>query len=161
MGHLLALAPCLLIQTTPYARLRDLLPVIPDVYFGMEGGLHVTRRELEDVVTASEAAEIWGLSRDSLQSMAVRGDFGEGVRKSGGTWLFVRSVLIERYGEPKPPTDTGAGLPVMELLSSYGLKRLDDVLARRDDFPPGGLWRQGRRWLTTWTAMDKVFGRRK
>lgn len=115
---------------------------------------------LQEILTVAEAASAWGMDEEALRRACQRGAFGEDeVRKSGQTWLLTRKGLERRYGTPRA-ADGSPGLPVAELLSSYGLKRLDDVLARRDDFPPGGLWRQGRRWLTTWAAMDKVFGRR-
>ncbi len=116
-------------------------------------------KQLEDVITATEAAALWGLSRDSLQVMANRGDFGAAARKAAGTWLFLRSALVEKYGEPRGDArPNGAGVAVAEILSTYGLSRVAEVLARRESFKPGELWREGRRWVTTREAMERVFG---
>ena len=116
-------------------------------------------KQLEDVLTATEAAALWGLSRNSLQAMANRGDFGPSARKAAGTWLFLRSALVERYGEPRgDASQNGGGIPVADLLGAYSLSRVGDVLGRREDFGPGELWREGRRWYTTRQAMESVFG---
>lgn len=91
--------------------------------------------------------------------MCHRGDFGHAARKSGGTWLILRNVMETRYGPPKnPAAQRGHGEPVAGLLSAYGLRRVADVLARRQEFMPGELWREGRRWHVTREAMERVFG---
>ena len=116
---------------------------------------------LSDVVTVAEAAEIWGFTRQGLQSMCHRGDFDGAVRKSGGTWLILRSEMEARYGPPKnPEAARPRGEPVGDLLQAYGLRRVAEVLARREEFGTGELWREGRRWHTTREAMEQVFGGR-
>jgi hypothetical protein len=122
----------------------------------------VTKQELDAVLTTAEAAELWGLSRDSLQVMAARGDFGENARRSGSTWLLSRNALERRYGPPRDETTRRRkGVPVSDLLGRYGLTRVSQVVDRMADFRAGTLWKEGRRWLVDPDAMDAVFGAQK
>lgn len=59
--------------------------------------------ELYEVMTFSEASQIWGLA-DSTLRMAVRSKrIIEGVdyRKSANIWLIAKKTMVNLYGEPK------------------------------------------------------------
>lgn len=60
-----------------------------------------------DVMTTSEAAELWGLSTTSVkhlctgvQGRAPRLIEGVECRKSGNTWLVTREGMTRLYGQP-------------------------------------------------------------
>ncbi|HCT30301.1 MAG TPA: hypothetical protein DIW31_06125 [Bacteroidales bacterium] len=54
------------------------------------------------VVTASEAAELWGFDVSTVKRACQQGRFHQHeARKSGGTWL-VTLVGMERVYGPKP-----------------------------------------------------------
>jgi len=114
---------------------------------------------LVEILTVTEAAIAWGMREDALRRACQRGTFtAEEARKSGQTWLLTRQAMEREYGTPR--ADAGGGVPVADLLATYGLRKAADVLARRDAFAAGELWREGRRWYTTEAAMARVFGGR-
>lgn len=61
---------------------------------------------LNEVMTIGEAAQIWGLSSDSLGQNCLGRVKGEKAfadnekRKSGKIWLVTRTAMIRAYGEP-------------------------------------------------------------
>lgn len=65
---------------------------------------------LYEVLTLKEAADIWGISQDTLKQKCigrVKGNLAfssEECRQSGKTWLVTRTSMIRLYGEP--PTQT-------------------------------------------------------
>lgn len=61
---------------------------------------------LTDIMTTSEAANLWGLSQTSVKQLCT-GAQGRPprltvteCRKSGGTWLVTRAGMTRLYGEP-------------------------------------------------------------
>ena len=63
-------------------------------------------RALDKVLTVKEAANIWGLTADSINQNCrgrVKGKMAftdEEKRKSAGTWLVTRAGMTRVYGEP-------------------------------------------------------------
>lgn len=112
---------------------------------------------LQEILTVTEAAAEWGMEEEALRRACQRGAFQENeVRKSGQTWLLTREGMTRRFGAPRP---AGAGgVPLRDLLGAYGLARVSDLLAKRDQFRPGELWREGRHWMVDPKAMARVFG---
>jgi len=65
---------------------------------------------IENVFSAAEAAERWGLSRTSvkhlctgLQGRPPRLTVGVECKKSGGVWLVTRAGMERLYGKEKQP----------------------------------------------------------
>ena len=111
---------------------------------------------LQEILTVAEAAAEWGIEEEALRRACQRGAFRENeVRKSGQTWLLTRAGMERRFGAPRPAG--ASGTPLRDLLGNYGLTRVSDALAKRDQFQPGELWREGRHWMVDPRAMDRVF----
>lgn len=118
----------------------------------------MTQRELDQVITAAEAAQLWGLTHSGLQAMLHRGDFGAAARRSAGTWLVTKRAMVERYGEPVPEETRAKGVPVRDVLERLGLRQVADVLTYKDELA-GALWRRGRRWYVLPDRAEKVLSR--
>ena len=57
---------------------------------------------LPEVLTATEAAELWSLDPSTVKKACQQGRFTEQeARKSEGTWLITRAAIMRLYGEPK------------------------------------------------------------
>lgn len=57
---------------------------------------------LDRVVTAAEAARIWGKDASTIKRRCQQGRFLDGeYRRAGKEWLILKSALIRVYGEPK------------------------------------------------------------
>ena len=56
---------------------------------------------LKDVLTISEAAELYGFDPSWLRRVCMSGKFGGEARKSGATWLITRAGMKNLYGEPR------------------------------------------------------------
>ena len=58
---------------------------------------------LNDVMTLKEAALLYGKATNTLRFNIQNGFFKEGIdcRKSGGTWIILKSALDREYGEIK------------------------------------------------------------
>lgn len=54
---------------------------------------------LNDLITVTEAAAIWGLNTSTIR-YAIRYGRITDCKKVGNTWLINRSELIKLYGEP-------------------------------------------------------------
>ena len=75
------------------------LPVLPPMleYMRMHTNINQHTRTLYAVITAQEAATLWGLSRNALSSACKRGALNG--RKSGKTWLMtIEDVLRYQRG---------------------------------------------------------------
>lgn len=58
--------------------------------------------ELDTVVTAAEAARMWGKHASTIKKRCQEGRWGAGeYRHAGKEWLILRSALVREYGEPK------------------------------------------------------------
>ena len=58
--------------------------------------------KLEEVFTATEAAELWGLDASTVKRSCWQGRFKQHeARKAGGTWLVTRAGMERLYG-PQP-----------------------------------------------------------
>ena len=57
----------------------------------------MTSSILDQVLTASEAEQLWGLSVGTVRAACGRGIIA--CRKSIGTWLVTRQALEAHYGE--------------------------------------------------------------
>jgi len=57
----------------------------------------VTSNSLDEVLTATEAEQLWGLSVGTVRAACGRGVIV--CRKSGGTWLVTRQTMEAHYGE--------------------------------------------------------------
>lgn len=56
--------------------------------------------KLNDVMTVKEAAEEWGKDVSTVRYACSQGKFTEKeARKSGGTWLIVKSGMERLYGK--------------------------------------------------------------
>lgn len=54
---------------------------------------------INDVLTASEASNLWGLERSVVRKAIERGKFSKGeYRKSSGTWLVTRQGMERVFG---------------------------------------------------------------
>ena len=60
---------------------------------------------IQEVITAPEADQIWGLSSGTVRAACVRRILkrGEECRKSGRDWLVTRAGMVRHYGEPHQP----------------------------------------------------------
>ncbi|KNF07376.1 hypothetical protein CLPU_17c00010 [Gottschalkia purinilytica] len=61
-----------------------------------------------EMITAQEAGELWGLSESTLRKVFFNIENGKSnkfkeneYRKSGKVWLVKRSAMYREYGEPK------------------------------------------------------------
>lgn len=52
----------------------------------------------DDCYTAREAEKLWGLASGTVRAALVRGIITG--RKSAGTWLVTRAVMVAHYGQP-------------------------------------------------------------
>lgn len=54
---------------------------------------------LEEVMTLKEASEVYNKADNTLRINIKQGKFNEGIdcRKSGGTWLILKSALDREY----------------------------------------------------------------
>jgi len=58
--------------------------------------------DADEWISASEAAQKWGLDDSTIRQAIRRGQFEKGeYRKSGGVWLVRESAMKRLYGEPK------------------------------------------------------------
>lgn len=57
---------------------------------------------INEVMTFTEASQVWGLSDGTLRHATERKVFKEGeIRKSGKVWLVTREAMERVYGEIK------------------------------------------------------------
>ena len=56
---------------------------------------------LDQVLTASEAEQLWGLSIGTVRAACGRGIIA--CRKSAGTWMVTRQAMEDHYGECLEP----------------------------------------------------------
>ncbi len=59
---------------------------------------------LDEVLTFSEACEMWGLNKSTLSKVVARGGrLAEGVdyRRTAGVNLITRAAMVREYGLPK------------------------------------------------------------
>lgn len=57
---------------------------------------------LKEIMTAAEAAKLWGLSEGTVRNSCFYKRFNEDeCRKSGNTWLVTLSGMKRLYGEKK------------------------------------------------------------
>ena len=68
-----------------------------------EYGSDGTTFEINNVMTVSEAAEIWGITEGAIRKAIKSGKFIPEIdyRKSGRITLICREAMIRVYGEPK------------------------------------------------------------
>lgn len=67
-------------------------------FFGTLGALV----DADEWISASEAAQKWGLDDSTIRRAIRRGQFEKGeYRKSGSVWLVRESAMKRLYGEPK------------------------------------------------------------
>lgn len=61
------------------------------------------RNPLDEIMTFSEASEIWGLGESTLRSTIRTDKLKEGAdyRKSGKVWLITKEAMVRVYGELK------------------------------------------------------------
>ncbi|MHB1681567.1 MAG: helix-turn-helix domain-containing protein [Bacilli bacterium] len=58
--------------------------------------------ELDKVMTAAEAARLWGKDPSTIKKRCQEGRWHPGeYRRAGKEWLILRSALVREYGEPK------------------------------------------------------------
>ena len=57
----------------------------------------MTSNILDEVLTAPEAEQLWGLSVGTVRAACGRGIIT--CRKSGGTWLVTRQTMEAHYGK--------------------------------------------------------------
>lgn len=70
-------------------------------FFGTLGALV----DADEWISASEAAQKWGLDDSTIRQAIRRGQFEKGeYRKSGSVWLVRESAMKRLYGEPKGGT---------------------------------------------------------
>ncbi len=66
----------------------------------MKRSVHNDNNQLDSVMTAAEAATIWGLSINTVRNACLAGRFEPNeVRKSLGTWLITRAAMERVYGQ--------------------------------------------------------------
>lgn len=53
---------------------------------------------IDEIMTAREAEQVWGLASGTVRAALVRGIIDG--RKSVGTWLVTRAVMVAHYGPP-------------------------------------------------------------
>lgn len=58
---------------------------------------------LDKVMTLGEAAKVYGKADNTLRINIKQGKFQDGVdcRKSGGTWIILKSALDREYNKDK------------------------------------------------------------
>lgn len=55
-----------------------------------------------DVMSAPEAAEVWGIGESTLRTNAAAGKFElDEARRSGKSWLFTRQGMQRVFGDPR------------------------------------------------------------
>lgn len=59
--------------------------------------------ELKDILTISEASQIWGVPLKTLRDRCNISKIftNKDIRKSAGTWLITREAMERVYGKPK------------------------------------------------------------
>lgn len=63
---------------------------------------------LNEVLTATEAAALWGLSESTVKRACLRKSKGIQARKSGKVWLVARVEMERVYGpQPQPEKEPG------------------------------------------------------
>ena len=60
-------------------------------------------RDIVDILSLQEAAEIWGIDDSTLRHAIANGKFleNEEIRKTGRNWIITRAAMCRVYGEPK------------------------------------------------------------
>ncbi|ADZ83223.1 DUF488 family protein, N3 subclade [Cellulosilyticum lentocellum] len=57
--------------------------------------------ELNNVITIAEAAQTWDMATSTLRHAISDNKFNESeVKKSGGTWLILKTAMYSKYGDP-------------------------------------------------------------
>jgi hypothetical protein len=57
---------------------------------------------INDILTAPEAAALWSLDVSTIKKACIAGKFTvDECRKSGSAWLITRSGMERVYGQPK------------------------------------------------------------
>lgn len=113
-------------------------------------------RCLDEVFGLAEAARLVRVDPWTLRRAAQRGQLGSGARRSGKTWIFARQAVLAMYGG----APHGArGVLLRDAARARGLT-VARALERRGEFGPGELWREGRRWLASPEAVERVLGTR-
>ena len=71
----------------------------PEGEYGNDG----TTFEINNIMTVSEAAEIWGINEGAIRKAIKSGKFIPNIdyRKAGRITLICRGAMIRVYGEPK------------------------------------------------------------
>lgn len=75
--------------------------------------------ELDAVMTAGEAQELYGLSESAVRLACQRGSIP--ARKSGGTWLILRADAEARWGQRKAKTLQSILSGNLDYSSSWGI----------------------------------------
>ena len=128
---------------------------------------------LEEVLTPQEAASAYGINTKRVQWDAEHGSDGSlflpgEVRKSGNTWLLLKSAAERVYGEnPVPATPIHPFLLVFSTVEAAYLWNRDTNAVRSAAggaghasarMQAGDRRKSGRTWLVRREAMDRLFG---
>ena len=114
---------------------------------------------LVDVLTVPEAARLVGVREVTVRRACQRGSLtGEETRLAeGGTWLLTRDAVATRFGQRHRGQDEGVSLAAV---ARRYHTTVAGVRERRAEFAAGELWREGRRWMVTRDAAERVLGTR-
>jgi hypothetical protein len=76
---------------------------------------------INDILTTTEASELWGLDDSTLRRAVSSKKFVEGVdyRKSGKVWLITKSAMIRVYGNLEEKTIKDALLKVIQQYHNF------------------------------------------